>query len=755
MREQDVFLSFIDDSETLSHPPSGAHQRSWLVLIVDDDRDVHETTEFALSGVLIKDRPLTFLHAYSGAEALDLLRRESTIAVILLDVVMETDDAGLRIIHAIREELGLVNTRIILRTGQPGYAPEIETISRYDINDYKTKNELVRHKLYTTLTTAIRCYDQLCQLDASRRGLAQIIAASNQFILEQGLQTFAEGVIIQIAAFAGIEPDGLVCVSAHSATPTDELTNESTPVDSHPVITAATGRYRHLIQHRLEEIDDPRIIDHLSRCLQERHNLLDERSLTLFFSGHDGYDLAAFVDSSQPLREVDQHLLEVFCVNIALCADNVALVSRLRNYAFVDSLVNLPNRNAFISSIDQRLQEDASQKSVIALVDVDQFAEINDLLGHHYGDQLLCAIARRLAQEKFNHCLIARISGDQFGVFGDARRVRPEMLQSAFTTPFDINGAEHRLSVSMGFARVDPASQRGDELLKDASIALKHAKSGGFGQVAYYSDQVRVETRERTRLLHDLRRAFDHEHLFLVYQPQLSLQDRTVVGVEALLRWRTESGCFIPPDQFIPVAEQSGLIVGIGYWLLRVALHDAVRLRNAGYRGIRMAVNVSAVQFRQPTFLDMVEEALRDTGAGPDDLELEITESVAALGFDYVGNVLRQLKNWGIRVAIDDFGTGFSSLSYLDRLPADRLKIDRSFVSALDSQQPGARIAEIVITLGRKLGMNVLAEGVETALQADMLSQLACNDAQGYYFGKPMPLEDLLHWLHARPGVSS
>ncbi|HAS51602.1 MAG TPA: hypothetical protein DCS21_07590 [Gammaproteobacteria bacterium] len=392
---------------------------------------------------------------------------------------------------------------------------------------------------------------------------------------------------------------------------------------------------------------------------------------------------------------------------------------------------------------------------MVALIDIDQFAEINDLLGHRYGDQLLCAIARRLAQEKFDHCLIARISGDQFGVFGDAQRVRPDMLQSAFTTPFDINGAEHRLSVSMGFARVDPSSQHGDELLKDASIALKHAKSGGFGQVAYYSDQVRIETRERTRLLHDLRRAFDHEHLFLVYQPQLNLQDRTVVGVEALLRWRTENGVFIPPDQFIPVAEQSGLIVGIGYWLLRIALHDLVRLRAAGYRGIRMAVNVSAVQFRQPTFLDMVEEALRDTGASPDDLELEITESVAALGFDYVGQVLRQLKNRGIRVAIDDFGTGFSSLSYLDRLPADRLKIDRSFVWALDSQQPGARIAEIVITLGRKLGMNVLAEGVETALQADMLSQLACNDAQGYYFGKPMPLVDLLHWLQARPGVSA
>ncbi len=750
MPEQDEFLSFLDEGKQSPASPGGVTERSWQVLIVDDDLDVHTTTEFALGDVIIQGRRLEFLHAYSSREALQLLRQEAHVAVILLDVVMETEDAGLRIVRVIREELGLMHTRIILRTGQPGYAPEIDTINRYDINDYKTKSELIRNKLYTTLTTAIRSYDQLCRLDASRHGLEQIVAASNQFIVKQGLQAFAEGVITQIAGFAGIEPEGLICVSTHLTSAAD-----NSALNFYPIITAATGRYRHLIQHQLIEIDDARIVEHFTRCLNERRNLIDECSLTLFFAGHEGQDFAAFVDSALPLRKLDQHLLEVFCVNIALCADNVALVSRLQEYAFVDRLVRLPNRQAFINLIDQRLKERACNQWVIALIDVDQFTEVNDMLGHDYGDRLLGAIARRLEQPPLDRCLIARVTGDKFGVFGEEGVVQPDVLQSILTAPFEIDGGEHAVSISAGFVQLGEDSRCGEELIKDASIALKHAKSNGFGQVAYYSDSVGTEIRERTRLLHDLRWAFNHHHLFVVYQPQVSLHDGAVTGVEALLRWRTEDGQFVSPDRFIPVAERSGLIVSLGDWVLRTALHAVTRLRAAGHDRLRMAVNVSATQFRQPQFLQTVQETLCDTATHAKDLELEITESVAALGFDYVEKLLRQLKAIGIGVAIDDFGTGFSSLSYLDRLPVDQLKIDKSFIWALDSQRPGRRIAGIVIELGRKLGMHVLAEGVETATQAALLHDLGCDSAQGYYFGKPMPLEDLLQWLSTQNGAIS
>ena len=223
----------------------------WRILIVDDDPDVHEATRFTLADTLILSRPLQLLHAYSGAEALTLLREQKDIAVILLDVVMESDDAGLRTVGTIRNDLKLHNTRIVLRTGQPGQAPELETITRYDINDYKSKSELTRIKLFTTLTGAIRSFDQLQRLDANRKGLEKIVAASNHLIAEQGLRAFAEGVITQIASLIGTEPEGVVCAA------TDEP-EQGVNTQQFRIIAAA-GNFRHLIQRRLSDIDDARM----------------------------------------------------------------------------------------------------------------------------------------------------------------------------------------------------------------------------------------------------------------------------------------------------------------------------------------------------------------------------------------------------------------------------------------------------------------------------------------------------------------
>ncbi|WP_367848144.1 EAL domain-containing protein [Rhodoferax sp. WC2427] len=742
MDDEDL-LEFIDGAV----PATTASLREpWRILVVDDDPDVHESTAYGLRGLEIEGRSLQLLHANSAAEALGVLRRERDVAVVLLDVVMETDNAGLVTVVAIRNELGLAHVRIILRTGQPGQAPEIDTIRRYDINDYKTKSELTRTKLYTTLTAAIRSYDQLRRIDASRRGLEKIVAASNQFIAEPGLQSFAEGVITQIAGLVGVEPEGVVC----ACTPRTEA-------GSHCVVVAAAGRLAHLMQHRITDIDDPYIVASLTQCLAERRNLLAERSVTLFFAGREGGDFVAFVYASAPLRDVDAHLLEVFCTNIALCAANVELVTRLRNHAFVDRMLGLPNRTAFLQHLDDAVAAGGAAGHAIGLMDVDQFAETNDMFGHGYGDQLLAAIAQRLGAVQDGAGFLARVAGDTFGLFGLESSVNPERLRSVFEQPFEIENVLRPVSVCMGFVRCDDTNGSGLELLKDASIALKRAKELGQGRSAYYSAEVGTVTRERTRMLHGLQRAFDHEHLFVVYQPQVNLADGRPIGVEALLRWRTDDGKFVPPDRFIPVAEQSGLIVTMGAWVLRSALHALAALRSVGPQGgalgIRVAVNVSSVQFAQPQFLELVDEALRDSGVPPECLELEITESVAVMGMERVAALLRQIKARGIAVAIDDFGTGFSSLSYLDRLPADRLKIDRAFVMSLDSGRLGARIAEMIVPLGHQLGMQVLAEGVETEAQADILRALGCDEAQGYLYAKPMVIGDLGPWLAQRLGA--
>ncbi|RIX46892.1 MAG: EAL domain-containing protein [Rhodocyclales bacterium GT-UBC] len=732
-------LVFIDDDST--SPLHSQHVQvptPWRILVVDDDRDVHEATEFALAGTQILGRPLQLLHAHSGRHALETLSAEPDIAVILLDVVMDNEDDGLKTVGAIRQDLKLSNTRIILRTGQPGQAPEADTITRYDINDYKTKSELNQNKLFTTLTTAIRSYDQLLRLDTSRRGLEKIVAASNQFIAEQGLQAFAEGVITQIASLIGVSPDGLVCAI-------DDEPDSRSSVPEFRIIAAA-GRFSHLIQHRLSDIDHPHIIANLTQALRTQQSLIAERDVTLYFRKSKDEGFAAYIDSAIPICDVDQNLLEVFCTNIALCAKNVDLVTELRRDAFLDRLVGLPNRTALIAEINERLRRGA-RNEVLAVVDVDQFAATNDVLGHQYGDALLKATARRLRSRFGNEVFVARLAGDAFAVLGQPTEVNADHIQRSFAQPFQIEGVDHRVSVSSGLVEMDETYENGPELLKDSYIALRRAKAQGMSQSVLFSRAIGFESRERAQLLRDLRQGFDNQQLFLAFQPQVNLATGEVFGAEALLRWRQPDGSMVPPDRFIPVAEQSSLIIGMGSWLLEAALRSLHRFRAAGFPEMRMAVNISPVQLRQPDFFNLIQRALQATNTSPHNLELEITESVAVGGLDALIPLLDQLRQQGISIALDDFGTGYSSLSYLDRLPASHLKIDRSFVRALRCDGNGARIARTIIMLGREMGMTVIAEGVEDAATADYLLELGCNEAQGYHFGRPMIEGEFLNWL--------
>lgn len=737
MQPNDDDIAFLDDE----HPHAAGHSQGvWRLLIVDDDEDVHQATEFALRDVEILGRRLEFLHARSSAEAISVLRQEERVAVVLLDVVMESEDAGLKAIGRIRNELGMTNLRIILRTGQPGYAPELEAISLYDINDYKTKSELTRNKLFTAVTAAVRSYDQIERLDASRRGLELIIDGANRFIAEQGLQAFAAGVITQIAALLGVPPDGVMCVCADpGAAPNAARGQQCT-------VLAAAGRYQDYINRHVAALENAELCDILDTCLSEQRHHSSEHGLALYFPGRQGKNFAAYVESGQAIREPDRHLLEVFCANIAICGDNVGLVERLRQTAYVDALTNLPNRTAQIETLDVGKRDGM----VLALIDIDQFSETIDAFGYRFGDLQLQAISQRLRTAMPPDVYVARVGGDVFSVFGGADLVNPPLLREILSDPVESELGPQSISFSLGFVRLADAAVSGADLLRNAAIALKRAKVDGPGNEAYYTAEVAIQTRERVRLLQNLRQAFDSRRLFVVYQPQLGLPDGKVIGVEALLRWRNDEGQFVPPDQFIPVAEHSGLIVGVGAWVLRTALQAQRKFLAQGFR-LRMAVNVSAIQFRHPAFMSMLQDAISEAGIDPSLLELEITESVAMYGWGQVQERLQAIKDMGVSVAIDDFGTGFSSLSYLDRLPADCLKIDRSFVSSLDASESGARIAEMVIQLGKRLGMRVLAEGVEQAEQLQTLIDLGCDEAQGWFYAKGMPEDELLDWLRQRP----
>lgn len=736
MRDHDLFEFVEDDADDIGTVES--QDEKWNVLIVDDDRDVHVTTKFAIGSTPIVGRLLNFVSAYSVKECLEQLRARSDFAVILLDVVMETEDAGLKVISQIRGDLGMTNVRIILRTGQPGYAPELETISHYDINDYTAKNELTRTRLFAALTTAIRCYDQLMRLELHRTGLAKIIQATNDLLQQQGLPQFAAGLIVQLANFIGVMPEGLVC--------TKRCGSGSQNGDDFEVLTAA-GRFRRFARMPVSMLDDESIRETLYTALERRESQFSTSSACIYFSSRHDRVYCVFLESERPIGEFDRSQLDLFCKNISICGHNIELLSQLDGAAYYDSALDMPNRNGFLRYLAQQGQSKMNSP-VIALIDIDRFAVVNDMLGHSFGDQILKSLARRVYQELSGNCFVARVSGDVFAVYGEQRTLCAERLleitQSSVTAE---SGEQVSVTTCIGIAPIDGEEETSEGYLKNAHIALKRAKSLGVGKCAEFTREMQTSARSHAILLNDLQHDFKANRLFLVFQPQVDINTRRPLGAEALLRWKKENGSLIPPDMFIPIAETSGMILELGEWVLHQAVAVQRELWNLGYKNLRMSINVSSLQFHHPGFVRVISDLVSTYGIDPAQIELEITESVGALGSDVVSEKIQRIKESGFSVAIDDFGTGFSSLSYLNRLNADRLKIDRSFVVNMNLSNPAESVAGFISRLGNSLDMCVLAEGIDEPAQAEALRAVGCSEAQGFYYSRPLMKDEYFAWL--------
>ncbi|WP_329605043.1 bifunctional diguanylate cyclase/phosphodiesterase [Undibacterium flavidum] len=732
----DDALVFMDELSGDHLADSHTPQPNWRVMIIDDDPDVHSATMFALGNLEIQNRSLSFLHAYSATEAREILAHESNIAVILLDVVMEQEDAGLTLVNYVRKTLGLHDVRIILRTGQPGYAPEIDAIRDYDINDYKTKSELTRTKLYTTVTSAIRSYEQICSITANQRGLELIVNASTELMSQKGMQNFAAGVLQQIVNLLGRKIEGLVC-------------NSSDDGDSHDSadfnIIAGSHSFTPLIEQKIAKIDNPEIREIIQESLLAKKNIYALTSTVLFFENLGQRSVCVYLQT--PLNELDKRLIDVFCSNVAVGLNNVMLTSRLHKYAYFDPLTGLANRLKLLQTLNETLISPGREKTVLSLIDIDHFAETNDALGHQFGDLLLCAVAKKLLAHFGTSCHLARVGGDTFALLGDESLVNPDNISSVFQLPFNVDQQDVQLSSTIGLVRLGNYDGGSSDALKDTNIALKRAKSHQRSSYSYFTVDMGVEIRERVRMMHALRAAFENERLFVVYQPQIDMRTERAVGAEALLRWKTEDGQFVPPDQFIPIAEYSGLIVDIGEWVLRSACFELVDLHKAGFTDFKMAINVSQAQFSHPLFLQSLERALLDTQAPAQCVELEITESMAMTDPELLIRTLHHIKRLGAQVSIDDFGTGFSSLSHLQKLNVDKLKIDRAFVNEIGDKSGDGSIAKMIVQLSQSLNIKVIAEGVETEQQADTLMSYGCHLAQGYLYARPLTKEDLRVWL--------
>lgn len=419
----------------------------------------------------------------------------------------------------------------------------------------------------------------------------------------------------------------------------------------------------------------------------------------------------------------------------------------IRHMAHHDALTGLPNRALFRDRLTHAMaQADRyHQKLAVMFLDLDRFKAINDTLGHNVGDQLLKIAAERLRSCVRDCDTVARLGGDEFTVIvediiedHDAAAVAQKILDT-LSQPFNLYGHEVFISVSVGVTLYPSDDENADNLLRNADSAMYRAKEFGRNNYQFYVADMNVKARERLMLESSLRRALDRGEFTLYYQPRVDLLSGRIIGAEALLRWRHPELGLVPPSEFIPILEETGMIIPVGDWALREACRQNRAWQEAGLSPIRVAVNLSVRQFIQKDLADTVVRALAEAGLAAEDLELEITEDLFLEHNETNIVTLSRLKKMGIHISIDDFGTGYSSLSYLKRLPIDTLKIDQSFVRDIGTDPDNKAIASAIIAMAASLRLNVLAEGVETDEQLAFLRAQGCNEIQGFSFSHPLP----------------
>ena len=715
---------FIEVVEDCAAAPRLQPATPWRILVIDDDEDVHEATRFALKNETFFGRPVEFLHAYSASEARARMTEFKDVAVAIVDVVMESQTAGLDLIHDMREA-GLEEMRIILRTGQPGMAPELSVVARYEIDDYRTKTEMNRTRLITVITSCIRTYSHYHAINSSRKGLEMIIKSARELFKPTNLEMFAWGILLQVAALVNSSPKGLVCVRQ---TASCVLESE---------VVCAAGRFLHYTGRRVSEVPDQEIVNVLSSLRDLEEPLVSGSYLILTISNRSHRKLIAVIEIDGPISETEMSLVKLYCGNIKIAFDNISLVERLDELAFLDTTLQIPNLNAFYRSFETCLRLKETPLS-LGLIQIERFDELIADHGLHMALDCLRQMHIALSQLE-NLEIVARVGDGTLALLGDPGQLSSENLQDYLHQSYMIDGVEIAPRCRMLLRELDKNEDLPLEILREAVAALLHEPAVVAGKVIHYDQKLRTELERRNNLKGALKKAVEQHDGILVYmQPKIDLESKTCIGAEALARWQYGDE-MVMPSEFIPISESIGITA---------ALTDIVVQKSAEWlkerapdKDFTIAVNLSMYDLNLPGFAKRLLRTIEQTGLPAERFELEVTEGIAMKNRRAAISQLQMLREAGCTIALDDFGTGYASLSQLQTLPVDVLKIDRSFIGSLTTDNARHSMAAIILSTTNALDMQCVAEGIETPEQEKALAVLGCSIGQGFLYGKPCPFE--------------
>ncbi|SBV36624.1 conserved hypothetical protein [uncultured Stenotrophomonas sp.] len=705
---------------------------AFTVLSVDDDPAFQQSLRMALSDFRFNDSPLRLLTASSSSEAQEVMVAHPDVSAILLDVVMESDDAGLQLVRAVREQLGNAEVRIVLITGQPGMAPMRKTLQQLDVSDYWLKTDLYRERLQGIVTGSLRTWSEIHALARAKRGLQHIVQMGNRLTGQRDLDGFSRQLLHELATLLEMPADGLVCVREDG---------NGTPPEGVRVI-AADGAFATQQGRWLADVDDAMARDLLAEAFATRASVGMPACQMLYLDG-DGRvpPLVAYLASERSLDAEEHELLQVFTAHANASLVNVDLTSRLDRVAYRDSLLDIPNGNALRLELQQVLEQPWPSGQSLLVVDLGQYTDGSLALGPEQGDLLLQRMAERLAQLYPPPCRVARLHEGTFAVLGPTTWLALDPV-SALEQSED-TGELPFLRVDA--ARVDLDHYRGGAggAVAAGLLLVNRIRADGGHGVADYRVEGEQENLQRFLQSRALYRALREDRIGVALQAQVDMDSGAVVGAEVLARWN-ENGQPVSPAEFIPVAEASGLIVPLGQRVIELTC-DALRaLEAAGFPEVPLSVNVSPLQLHRREFIDELAATLEKQGIEPRRMELEITEGAVMNDYQAGRELLARLRRSGFGIAVDDFGTGYSSLRYVHSLPVTRLKLDRHFTSEIGEARVESSVADMILALGRRLGLDVVAEGVETREQANWLREHDCPCAQGYLFARPEPLEDFI-----------